>query len=60
MGTNHFLMDRLPDPYPLFILLCNPFPDPDTKFVIRSLPDSDHNPDPDIIYIFIYVDIIPI
>ena len=34
------------DPDPLFILLCDPFPDPDTQFVTRSGSDYD------IIYIF--------
>ena len=29
------------DPDPLFILLCDPFPDPDPQIVIRSFPDHD-------------------
>ena len=33
MGTDPFFLD------PLFILLCDPFPDPDLQFVTRSDPD---------------------
>ena len=42
------------DPVPLFILLCDPFTDPDPQFVTRSFRITilSFLPDDDIIYIF--------
>ena len=40
MGTDPFV--PIADPDPLFIFLCDPFPDHDPHFVTRSFPDHDH------------------
>ena len=45
MGTILFSWICDPVPDTLFILLCNPFPNPDPTFVTRSF--ADHYPDPD-------------
>ena len=38
MGTDPFF-SWIVDPDPLLILLCDPFPDPNSHFVTRSFPD---------------------
>ena len=36
---HRYFFSWIADPDPLFILLCDPFPDPDPHFVTRSFPD---------------------
>ena len=47
MGTDPYFWIGDPDHDPLFMLLCDLFPDIDPRFVTRSFPDPDH----DIMYI---------